>query len=239
MEHIMLTPDEATDYAIKSRDLPKEPLDQRKSRKCKTQKIKIAKSPTFMPDKRKPRPNKPFLIKATLGYHYDNCRTTFNESRGNTPWAKSSNDRIARQDTWMSVIDSKWRGNGRYNPVEDKYSVHPYRTYIIKEQGPEWKLQKRDPYTAPFSIPFDAAWISQDIRSAVNMPPLLQTQTFPDLDGHHKEKWRNASSLLLTQTKRIAPSALSSTPGLQQSTAKQNIMHCTEQNTQSKKEIER
>jgi hypothetical protein len=103
------------------------------------------------------------------------------------PWAKISSDRIWRKYTWLSVIASKGRCKGKYDLVTEKYTANPYRTYTINKQGPEWNLHERDPHPAPFSIPFDAAWIFQDTQTAVNPSTLLQDQTFTDMDSRHEE----------------------------------------------------
>jgi hypothetical protein len=98
--------------------------------------IKIPTYPALMPDRSKPShssgPNIPFRIQEFLGHRYSQQCETFNESKGTTPWAKGSIDRIYRKYMWLSVIASKGIGKIKYDPFAEKYTAHPYRTYTIK-----------------------------------------------------------------------------------------------------------
>jgi hypothetical protein len=147
--------------------------------------VKIPSSPSFKVDKIKPKLNKPFLVKTYLGHQFNQQRTTSNESRGITMWVKRLNERVCKKDTWLSILASKGRAKGKYDPVTKKYK--------FKDKGMVWTLGERDANPAPFSIPFDAAWISQDIPVIVDMSPLLHRQTFIHLDSSHKEKWKEVS----------------------------------------------
>jgi hypothetical protein len=57
-----------------------------------------------------------------------------------------------------------------------------------------WELGEIDLRPAPFSLRFDATWISQHIQLAIDLTPFPRNQTFVDLDDSHEERWKTGTS---------------------------------------------